>query len=133
MILISLDKIEIDHINEKSNILNKMIHVKKEVKQINYGKRTEIINSTIVNLKLINEFNQLFNQYIKKTKDKNKTLNLHCNTFEININNKKNTILLEYNKYIEKFNKLIEYFKECLIAVIDQIDTSKLLNFFLNP
>ena len=34
LILISLDKLEIEHINEKSNILNKMIHVKK-VKQIN--------------------------------------------------------------------------------------------------
>ena len=132
LILISLDKLEIEHVNEKSNILNKMIHVKK-VKQINYGKLTEIINSTIINLKLINDFNTLFDSYIEKTQSKNKDLNLHCNTFEINIVNKKNTILLEYNKYIEKFNKLIEYFKECLTAVNNQIDTSKLLDFFLNP
>ena len=132
LILISLDKLEIEHINEKSNILNKMIHVKK-VKQINYGKLTEIINSTITNLKLINDFNELFNSYIEKTQSKNKTLNLHCNTFEINIVNKKNTILLEYNKYMDKFNKLLVYFKECLTAVNDQIDNSKLLDFFLNP
>ena len=132
LILISLDKLEIEHVNEKSNILNKMIHVKK-VKQINYGKLTEIINSTITNLKLINDFNKLFDSYIKKTQTKNKDLNLHCNTFEINIVNKKNTILLEYNKYMDKFNKLLEYFKECLTAVNDQIDTSKLLDFFLNP
>ena len=132
LILISLEKLEIEHVNEKSNILNKMIHVKK-VKQINYGKLTEIINSTITNLKLINDFNELFNSYIEKTQSKNKTLNLHCNTFEINIVNKKNTILLEYNKYMDKFNKLLEYFKECLTAVNDQIDTSKLLDFFLNP
>ena len=105
----------------------------KKVKQINYGKLTEIINSTITNLKLINDFNELFSSYIEKTQSKNKTLNLHCNTFEINIVNKKNTILLEYNKYMDKFNKLLEYFKECLTAVNDQIDTSKLLDFFLNP
>ena len=29
--------------------------------------------------------------------------------------------------------KLLEYFKECLTAVNDQIDNSKLLDFFLNP
>ena len=34
---------------------------------------------------------------------------------------------------MDKFNKLLEYFKECLTAVNDQIDTSKLLDFFLNP
>ena len=44
---------------------------------------------------------------LEKTQSKNKTLNLHCNTFEINIVNKKNTILLEYNKYMDKFNKLL--------------------------
>lgn len=131
IILVSLNKLEINHIETKQSILNRMIHINK-VKQINYGKLTEIINSTISNLKLINEFNELFESFVNKTKKENNSLNIHCDNYEINITNKKNLVLLEYNKYMEKFNKLIEYFKKCLEAIINQIDNSKLLNFFLN-
>ena len=131
IILVSLNKLEINNLNSKQSILNRMIHINK-VKQINYGKLTEIINSTISNLKLINEFNALFDSFVNKTKKENNTLNIHCDNYEINITNKKNLVLLEYNKYMEKFNKLIEYFKKCLIAIINQIDNSELLNFFLN-
>ena len=131
IILVSLNKLEINHLETKQSILNRMIHINK-VKQINYGKLTEIINSTISNLKLINEFNELFESFVNKTKKENNTLNIHCDNYEINITNKKNLVLLEYNKYMEKFNKLIEYFKKCLEAIINQIDNSKLLNFFLN-
>ena len=131
IILVSLNKLEINHIETKQSILNRMIHINK-VKQINYGKLTEIINSTISNLKLINELNELFESFVNKTKKENNSLNIHCDNYEINITNKKNLVLLEYNKYMEKFNKLIEYFKKCLEAIINQIDNSKLLNFFLN-
>ena len=63
--------------------------------------------------------------------NKNKKDNIHNNNFELNAKYKEN-ILLEYNKYCDKFIKVIDYFRECSDSVIDQIETSKLLKFFLN-
>jgi len=128
MILLSLNKIEIGN---KEHIFNKIIHVKK-VKNINYGKLNETINSTINNLKLIDEFVILFNKYIENTISKNKKNNIHNNSYESTIKNKKETILLEYNKNYNKFITNIDYFKTCLESIIQQIDTSNLLKFFLN-
>ena len=44
---------------------------------------------------------------------------------------KKESIILEYTKYCDKFIKIIDYFKECSESVINQIETSQLLKFFL--
>lgn len=130
MILLSLNKIEIGYSDNKSAIFNKIIHVSK-VKKISYGKLNEIINSTISNLKLIDDFIVLFNKYIAKTIKKNTKENIHNNNYEIIIKTKKETILLEYNKYCLKFNNIIDYFKQCLDSIIQQIDNSKLVSFFL--
>jgi len=129
MILLSLHKLEIGNYNQ-DNIFNKIIHVKK-IKNITYGKLNETINSTINNLKLLDEYNKLFDTFVTKTISKNTRHNIHNNTFESKIKNKKEMILLEYNKYYENFNKIIEYFKECSESVILQIETSKVLSFFL--
>lgn len=129
MILLSLHKLEIGNYNQ-DNIFNKIIHVKK-IKNITYGKLNETINSTINNLKLLDQYNKLFDTYVSKTISKNTKYNIHNNTFESKIKSKKEMILLEYNKYYENFNKIIEYFKECSESVIHQIETSKLLSFFL--
>jgi len=129
MILLSLHKLEIGKCNQ-DNIFNKIIHVKK-IKNITYGKLNETINSTINNLKLLDEYIKVFDDYVNKTITKNTKHNIHNNTFESTIKTKKEMILLEYNKYYTNFNKIIEYFKECSESVINQIDTSKLLSFFL--
>ena len=79
----------------------------------------------------MDEFVQLFNKYVDQTIRYNKRINIHNNNFENTILNKKNTILLEYNKYCDKFIKLIEYFKLCSESIIQQINTSDFLKFFL--
>ena len=130
MILVSLNKLEIEKEYDKTNISNKIIHIKK-THNISYGKLNEIINSTINNLKLINEYVILFDSYINKTVSNNNIENVHNNTYEISIKNKKDNIILEYNKFYTQFLKIVSYFKECSECTIHQIDTSKLLNFFL--
>jgi len=130
LILVSLNKLEIEKDEEKTNICNKIIHIKK-TPNISYGKLNEIINSAINNLKLINDYVKLFDGYINKTVSNNNFQNVHNNTYEISIKNKKESIILEYNKFYNKFLKIVSYFKECSDGVIDQIDNSKLLKFFL--
>ena len=64
MILLSIHKLEIGKYNK--NICNKLIHVKK-IKNITYGKLNETINSTINNLKLLDEYITIFDSFIAKT------------------------------------------------------------------
>ena len=130
IILISLNKIEIDNESAKTNIFSKIIYNKK-LTNINFAKLSEIINNIINNLKLVDEFIKLFNIYLTKLSKKNNRENIHNNNFELDAKYKKENILLEYNKYCDKFIKVIDYFKECSDSVIDQIETSKLLKFFL--
>ena len=130
IILISLNKLEIDNVEKKQIIFNKIIYTKYITKPTS-GKLKEIIVNIINNLKVVDEFIKLFNNYISKLKSDNNKKNLHSNNFELNIKYKKENIVLEYNKYCDKFIKIIDYFMECSNSVIDQIETSKLLKFFL--
>lgn len=130
IILISLNSLEIDNNEEKKQIYNKIIHTKKTPNKSS-GKLKETINNITNNLKVVDEFISLFNSYIEKLSKENKSKNIHNNNFEINIKFKKEGIVLEYNKYCNKFIKNIDYFKLCLDSIIDQIETSKILIFFL--
>jgi hypothetical protein len=130
IILISLNKLELNDESAKSHIFNKIIHIKK-THTINYGKLNQLINSTINNLKLVDDFIILFNKYINKLNKKNTKDNIHNSNYEMSIETKKNTIELEYNRYYDKFTKIIDYFKLCSESVIQQIDNSNLLKFFL--
>ena len=130
MILLSLNKLEIGESANKSALFSKIIHVTK-IKKISYGKLNEIINSTINNIKLIDSFIQMFDKYINKIVKKNTKNNIHNNNYELSIKNKKETILVEYNKYCSRFLNIINYFKMCSDSIINQIDTSKLIDFFL--
>ena len=131
MVIISLHKLEIDNIPQKNLILGKMISYQKPVR-VNYGKLVEMINNTIHNLKLIDEFIKLFNKYVKNTINYNTKVNIHNNNYEQIIINKKKTILLEYEKYCDRFIKLIEYFKKCSESMMQQINSSEFLKFFLS-
>ena len=130
VILISLNKLEIDNSEKKKIIFNKIIHTKK-VNKITSGELKELLTNIINNLRLVDEYIKLFDDYINKLKIQNKDKNLHSNNFELNIKYKKEIITIEYNKYCEKFIKTTNYFKECCECVINQIETSKILNFFL--
>ena len=130
IILISLNKIEIDNESAKNNIFSKIIYTRK-LTSVSFGKLSEIINNIINNLKLVDQFIKLFNTYLNSLSRRNNRDNIHNNNFELDAKYKKENILLEYNKYCDKFIKVIDYFKECSDSVIDQIETSKLLKFFL--
>ena len=80
------------------------------------GNLKQLFNGIINNLKVVDEFIQPFNEYIKQIKSQNNDKNLHSDNFEININYKKDIITIEYNKYCDKFMKTIEYFMECSLV-----------------
>ena len=130
IIIISLNKIEIDNQAAKNNIFSKIIYTRK-LNHISFGILNEIINNIINNLKLVDEFLKLFDNYLQNLSKRNTQENIHNNTFELTAKYKKENILLEYNKYCDKFIKVIDYYKECSDSVINQIETSKLLKFFL--
>tara|TARA_X000000950_G_C13892462_1_gene651434 strand:- start:395 stop:1093 length:699 start_codon:yes stop_codon:yes gene_type:complete len=130
IILVSLNKLEIENSDKKKSIFSKIIFTKKFTKKSS-GNLKQLFTGIINNLKVVDEFIQLFNKYIKQIKNQNTDKNLHSDNFEININYKKDIITIEYKKYCDKFLKTINYFMNCSNCVIDQIETSKLLNFFL--
>jgi hypothetical protein len=130
IILVSLNNLEIDNNDAKKLIYNKIIYTKKN-NTMNSGKLKEIINNITNNLKVVDEFIKLFDIYIEKLSVENKNKNIHNSNFEINIKYKKQIIIVEYTKYCDKFIKNIDYFKLCSDSIINQIETSELLKFFL--
>ena len=131
IILVTLNKLEIGNVEKKKDIFNKIIYTKissKETPSVLIDLNNKITN----NLKLVDKFIKLFEQYIKELKAQNSNKNLHSNNFEININYKKEIVSIEYNKYCNKLIKTIDYFFECTNNTINQLDSSNLLNFFLN-
>lgn len=130
MVIISLHKLEIDDESSKNLILGKMILYQKPTK-INYGKLVEMINNTIHNLKLVDEFIKLFEKYVQNTIKYNNKVNIHNNNYEQAIINKKKTILLEYEKHCDRFIKLIDYFRKCSESIMQQINSSEFLKLFI--
>ena len=65
IILLSLNKFEIDNNESKKDIYNKIIFTKKN-SNISTGKLNEIVNTIINNLKVVDEFIKLFDSYIEK-------------------------------------------------------------------
>ena len=131
IILVSLNKLEIDNTENKKNIYNRLINIKKE-QNINYGKITELVKITINNIKLINEFIIIFNNYVDNIIKSNTKNNIHNSSFELTIENKKSTITIQYRNICSKFQKIIDYFRKCSDSVYKQIESSNHLKFFLN-
>ena len=102
IIIIALNKLEIENNDSKQLIYNKIIYT-KQLGNINTGKLKEIINNIINNLKIVDEFIKLFDSYINKLTLDNSDKNIHNNNFELAIKYKKESIILEYNKYCDKF------------------------------
>lgn len=132
MILISMEELDIKQKEDKLNIIKKIEKIKKiDFNNIDCQNLIKLINSTIKNLGLINNFLNLIQNYINTMNTKAKEDNLHCNNFEISVLNKKNHILLEYNKYCEQLKEIIEYFLRCSNSITTQLDKQELLNFFI--
>ncbi len=130
MSVVSLKDLEIDNIHDKNSIIKKLIYFKKGSND--NSKIVELTNITINNLNLIEEFIQLFEKYIKSRSSKNKKDNIHSNSFELDLDIKKNVILLEYKKYKKKIIELIEYFHNCCKTINDQINNKSIMNFIVD-
>ena len=127
MILTSLENLEIEHEEDKHNIIKKMV-IFKNLETIDCSNIIQLINATVNNLELIHQFIELFNSYIEETSRRNSIDNIHCNNFNSTLYNKKNHITLEYNKYCEQLRDLIDYFLGCSEA----IEKQKLLEFLVD-
>ena len=131
LILVSLEDIDIENEEKKRQILSKIVIIKKP-KNFESNNLIILINSTIKNLKLISDFLNMIQNYINNVSDENNKNNLHCNNFEISILNRKNRILLEYNKHCEQMKELIEYFLGCSNSITSQLEKQEIFKFFIN-
>ena len=131
LILISIEDLDIGYIEEKDNIMNKIIKVSQQ-KNINSGKITELVNIILNNLKLSNDSIKLFEKFIITSHNQNRKKNIHSKNFKINLMNKKNHLELENKKYIQQLDILINYFFDFAKSIDLQLDKQKLLHFFVN-
>ena len=131
LILISLEDLDIGYIEEKKNIMNKIIKVVNQ-KVINSSKITELVNSINNNLKLSYDSIKLFEKFIINSHNQNRKKNIHSKNLKINLMNRKNHIELETKKYSEQLDILINYFYEFSTSIEMQLDKQKLLHFFIN-
>lgn len=126
MILTSIENLEIEHQEDKHNINKKIIIYTKE-DTIDCGHMLMLINITINNIELIKSFVDLFEDYIQKTFKQAAEDNIHCNNFSSTLENKKNHIFLEYQKYNTQLEELIKYFVDCT----NYIEKQEIINFLI--
>lgn len=130
MILTSLENLEIEHSEEKKAILKQASLIKKPA-NIDSVHLINLLNQTIINLGLISQFIDLFKLFIDETYEKNIRENNHCNNILITLNNKRNHIILEYNKYCDELNELVSYLMELINSINLQLENQKLLDFLI--
>lgn len=130
MILTSLENLEIEHSEEKKAILKQASLIKKPA-NIDSVHLINLLNQTIINLGLISQFIDLFKLFIDETYEKNIRENNHCNNILITLNNKRNHIILEYNKYCDELNQLVSYLMELINSINLQLENQKLLDFLI--
>ena len=130
MMISSLENLEIDHDEDKHNLIEKVTTFKKSEK-IECSSIIQLITTNVKNLELVYRFVEIFEEYIEQTNLKNLEQNIHCNSFNSTLLNKKNHILLEYTKYCEQLEELVNYFLECSGAVLVQLDKQKITDFLV--
>ncbi len=126
MVLTSVENLEIEHQEDKHNVIKKMIIYKKEDK-IDCGHMLMLINTTVNNIGLIKAFVDIFEEYISETIAKTSENNIHCNNFSSTLENKKNHIFLEYEKCNTQLNELIKYFVSC----VENIEKQEIIKFLI--
>ncbi len=131
LILISLDDLDIGYVDQKNNIMNKIIKVINQT-DMNSSKISELVNSILNNLKLSYESIKLFKKFILVSCYKNKKKNIHSKNLKINLMNKKNHLDLETKKYTEQMTILIDYFYDFSKSIGNQLENQNLLHFFVN-
>lgn len=132
MLLCSIQNIKIEDEPKKKKLLSEIHTIRNKKKtEIDTPELLDIFNSTVSNLEIVRSFVDIFQVFINNTIEKNKRENLHCNNFKINLQNKKEQILLEYNKYEYKINELLSYFLSLTKELEEQLKNQKLLDFLV--
>ena len=132
LILISLRDLNIEDKKATEEIIKKTEKINKLGSNTDVNKIITLINSTVKNLKLINDFLILLQNYLNKIISETKEKNIHSNNFKISLQNKKNHILVEYNNYCEQLKELIDYFLICSTTISTQLENQELFKFFVN-
>lgn len=131
IILISMENLDIKKREEITQIMSKIIKIKKKDKY-NSSELVEMVNSTNHNIQLVSDFLKLFDNYVDSLDSISKQKNFHCKTLKLSLLNKKNHIVIEYNKYCDQMKETLNYFVGCSDAISFQIDNNKLLSFFIS-
>ena len=131
IILISMENLDINKREEIKQIMSKIIKISKKDKY-NSSQLVEMVNSTNNNIQLVADFMKLFDEYIDSLDTISKEKNFHCKTLKLSLSNKKNHIVIEYDKYCALLKETINYFVGCSDAISFQIDNNKLLSFFIS-
>ena len=130
MLLSSVETLDIDHEEEKNNIVNN-IQVFKKDEPISCSSAISLSSATVGNLQLVNDFVNIFNDYIEKLDKQNTADNIHCNNLTTNLKIRKEHINLEYIRFRDQLNELISYFLKCSEFVSSQLDKQELINFLI--
>ena len=126
MILTSVENLEIEHQEDKHNIIKKILTYKEE-ETVDCGHMLMLITTTVNNINLIKSFVDLFEEYITETITKTVEDNIHCNNFSSTLENKKNHIFLEYKKCSTQLEELINYFVDC----VENIEKQEIIKFLI--
>ena len=130
MLLTSLENLDIEHEEEKNNIIDKIQTYKREDK-IDCSNTMSLASATVGNLQLINRFIEIFNDYITKLDKESNLDNIHCNNLTTNLVNRKSHIHLEYTRFSNQLDELVGYFLKCSNYVTSQLDKQELINFLV--
>ena len=126
-----LDKLEFEPIEKKKELTSKIIKYKEHTKVITYTSINEILEILNKNMPLINDYIQLFEEYIDNSKVNSTQGNIHNDMYVLNILYKNEKIKLEYKKYCETFETYINYFEKITTLFLTNIKNSEILKLCL--
>ena len=127
----SITNIEINDNDKEKNYIIKKVTTIKKINDINIKLVETYLGSILNNLELVNQVGNNFNKYIKKMNNKITNENFHCNNLNITLNNKKDNILLEYEKQKQSIFKLLQYYSNLCNHIGLQLDNLKISEFCL--
>tara|TARA_Y100000816_G_scaffold291333_1_gene282395 strand:+ start:2850 stop:3923 length:1074 start_codon:yes stop_codon:yes gene_type:complete len=128
----SITNLEIDDNDKEKNHIIKKVTTIKKINDVNIKLIEVYLESILKNLSLVDDVCLNFTNYINKINNKINTEHFHCNNLNITLSNKKNNILLEFNKNRDSICRLLEYYANFTNHVEKQINNLKISDFCLN-
>ena len=128
----SITSLEIDDNDKERNHIIKKVTTIKKINDVNIKLIEVYLDSILKNLSLVDDVCLNFTNYINKINNKINTEHFHCNNLNITLSNKKNNILLEFNKNRDSICRLLEYYANFTNHVEKQINNLKISDFCLN-